>query len=107
MQGSVLHKRVDEINITNVNRAFAHHFMFDKLKQIQELKSLQNELKQQTYDIEKNGVRLVMNGGMEITELHLNPELSQQEQEQTIMQAYNELIRKVQMAMAQRFQGMM
>lgn len=81
--------------------------MFDKLKQMKELKSLQDEIKKETFDIEKNGVRLVMNGGMELTEIRLNPELSQEQQEQTIMQAYNELIRKVQMAMAQRFQGMM
>ena len=81
--------------------------MFDKLKQLKELKGLQDEMKKESYDIEKNGVRLVMNGGMELVEVHLNPELSQQEQEQTVMQAYNELIRKVQMAMAQRFQGMM
>ena len=81
--------------------------MFDKLKQLKELKSLQDDLKKESYDIEKNGTRLVMNGGMELVEVHLNPDLSQQEQEQTIMQAYNELIRKVQMAMAQKFRGMM
>lgn len=81
--------------------------MFDKLKQMKELKSLQDEIKKESYDIEKNGVRLAMNGGMELTEIHLNPELSQDQQEQTIMQAYNELIRKVQMAMAQKFRGMM
>jgi len=81
--------------------------MFDKLKQMKELKDLQGQLKKESYDIEKNGVRLVMNGGMELTEIRLNPELSQEQQEQAIMQAYNELIRKVQMAMAQKFQGMM
>ena len=81
--------------------------MFDKLKQMKELKSLQGEIKKESYNIEKRGVRLVMNGGMELIEIHLNPELSQEQQEQTIMEVYNELIRKVQMAMAQRFQGMM
>ncbi|HZX49999.1 MAG TPA: YbaB/EbfC family nucleoid-associated protein [Candidatus Paceibacterota bacterium] len=81
--------------------------MFDKLKQLKELKSLQDDLKKESYDIEKNGVRLVMNGGMELEEIRLNPQLSQEQQEQAIMQAYNELIRKVQMAMAQKFRGMM
>lgn len=81
--------------------------MFDKLKQMKELKSLQDEIKKESYDIEKNGVKLSMNGGMELTEIHLNPELSQEQQEQTIMEAYNELIKKVQVAMAQKFQGMM
>ena len=81
--------------------------MFDKLKQMKELKSLQDEIKKESYDIEKNGVKLSMNGGMELIEIHLNPELSQEQQEQIIMQAYNELIKKVQVAMAQKFQGMM
>ena len=80
---------------------------YDKLKQLKELKSLQDDLKKESYDIEKNGVRLVMNGGMELEEIRLNPQLSQEQQEQAIMQAYNELIRKVQMAMAQKFRGMM
>jgi DNA-binding protein YbaB len=81
--------------------------MFDKLKQMKELKGLQDEMKRESFDIEKNGVRLAMNGGMELVEVRLNPELSQEQQEQTIMQAYNELLRKVQMAMAQKFRGMM
>jgi DNA-binding protein YbaB len=81
--------------------------MFDKLKQMKELKSLQDEIKKESYDIEKNGIKLSMNGGMELIEVHLNPELSQEQQEETIVQAYNELLGQVQMAMAQKFQGMM
>ena len=81
--------------------------MFDKLKQIKELKSLQDELKKETYDIEKNGVRLVMNGGLELQEIHLTEDIPSSQQEQAILQAHNELIKKVQMAMASRFQGMM
>ena len=81
--------------------------MFDKLKQLKELKGLQDELKKQTYDIEKNGTRLVMNGGMELVEISVNPELSPEDQARALKEAHNELLHKVQMAMAQKFQGMM
>jgi DNA-binding protein YbaB len=81
--------------------------MFDKLKQINELKKLQGEMKKERYDIEKNGVKLVMNGSLELEEVQLAEGLSTTEQASAILQAHNELIKKVQMAMAQRFQGMM
>jgi DNA-binding protein YbaB len=81
--------------------------MFDKLKQLKELKGLQDEMKRQSYDIEKNGVRLAMNGAMELMEVQLNPELSIEDQARALKDAHNELLRKVQMAMAQKFQGLM
>ena len=81
--------------------------MFEKLQQLKQLRDLQQKIKQEKYDIEKNGVKLIMNGGLEIEEIRLNPELSQERQEQTLREAHNELIKKVQMAMAQQFRGMM
>jgi len=81
--------------------------MFDKLKQLKELRDLQQEIKKEKYEMEKNGVKIVMSGALELEEVHLNPVLSQEEQERAILEAHNELIKRVQMAMAQRFQGMM
>ncbi len=81
--------------------------MFDKLQQLKQLHDLQQEIKKEKYDAEKNGVKLVMNGELELEEVRLNPALSQEEQERTLREAYNGLIKKVQMAMAQKFRGMM
>ena len=81
--------------------------MFDKLQQLKQLKDLQSEIKQEKFDVEKQGTKIVMNGTLEIEEVHLNPELSQEQQEKAIQDAFNELIKKVQMSMAQRFRGMM
>jgi len=81
--------------------------MFDKLKQMQEMKNLQDEIKKEVYELEKNGTKIVMNGGMQLQEIHLNPNLSQEEQEKTLLEAHQELMQKVQMAMAQKFRGMM
>jgi len=81
--------------------------MFDKLKQMQEMKNLQDEIKKEMFELEKNGVRLVMNGGMQLQEVQLNPDLSQEQQEKALLEAHQELMQKVQMAMAQKFRGMM
>jgi len=81
--------------------------MFDKLQQLKQLKDLQSEIKQERFDVEKQGTKIVMNGTLEIEEVHLNAELNQEQQEKAIQDALNELIKKVQMSMAQRFRGMM
>ena len=81
--------------------------MFDKLQQLKQLKDLQSEIKQERFNVEKQGTKIVMNGTLEIEEIHLNPELNQEQQEKAIQDALNELIKKVQMSMAQRFRGMM
>ena len=81
--------------------------MFDKLQQLKQLKDLQSEIKQERFNVEKQGTKIVMNGTLEIEEIQLNPELNQEQQEKAIQDALNELIKKVQMSMAQRFRGMM
>ncbi len=81
--------------------------MFDKLKQIKELRDLQQEIKKESYEAEQQGTRIAMNGTFEVQEIHLNPELSNEQQEKALVETFNELVRKVQMAMAQRFRGMM
>lgn len=79
--------------------------MFDKLKQIKELRNLQQEIKKESYEAERQGTRITMTGTFEVQEIRLNPELSPREQEKALAETFNELVRKVQMAMAQRFRG--
>ena len=81
--------------------------MFDKLQQLKQLKSLQDELKKQTFDEEVQGVHVTVNGGLQIEQIHLNPELSPAAQEQALAQCIHQAMRKSQMVMAQKFQGMM
>ena len=81
--------------------------MFDKLQQLKQLKSLQDELKKQTFDEEVQGVHVTVNGGLQIEEIHLNPELDPAAQEQALAQCINQAMRKAQITMAQKFQGMM
>jgi DNA-binding protein YbaB len=62
--------------------------MFNKLKQFKDLRSqaktMQNALSQESVTEEKNGVKITLNGNMEIVDLQLNPELSIDEQTRNV-----------------------
>ena len=81
--------------------------MFDKLKQLKELRELQSQAQTEKFEGEKNGTKVVMNGALSVEDVYLNPDLSLKEQEGAVQEALNEAIKKVQMAMMQKFQGMM
>jgi len=84
--------------------------MFNKLKQFKDLRSqaktMQGALAQETVTEERNGVKLVLNGNMEIVELRLNPELSQDAQEAAIKNCFNEALKRTQRLMAKKLQEM-
>ncbi len=84
--------------------------MFNKLKQFRDLRSqaktMQNALAQETINEEKNGVKIVLNGNLEILEVNLNPELNKEDQERTLKSCLNEAIKKTQRIMAKKMQEM-
>jgi DNA-binding protein YbaB len=83
--------------------------MFDKLKQIKQLNDLRSSLGQEKEEAENRGVRIVLNGKMEMESIVLNPELSKEEQEAAIKNCFSEAMKKIQMIMAQKmsqFTGM-
>jgi len=76
--------------------------MFDKLKEINKLRELRNQLKAEKTEIERNGVVVIANGSMEIEELRLNPELDIKRQAKTVKNAVNDALRKVQVSSAKK-----
>lgn len=76
--------------------------MFDKLKQIKQLKELQDSLKEEIIEIEKNGVKIVINGKMEVISITLNDKISIQEQERATKDGVNEAFKKIQAIAAQK-----
>ena len=58
--------------------------VFDQIKKIAELKKLQNSFKQEINTVEKNGISVTINGNFEVEEIKLNPELSLQDQQETL-----------------------
>lgn len=84
--------------------------MFNKLKQFKDLrnqaKTLQNMMAQEVITLERNGVKISVNGNFEITELLINQELSKEKLEQTIKETTNDAIKKIQRIVAEKMQSM-
>lgn len=84
--------------------------MFNKLKQFKDLrqqaKTMQDALSQETVTEEKNGIKVVMNGNMEITELTIAGDLSASDLAKNTKSIVNETIKKVQRLMAKKMQEM-
>lgn len=84
--------------------------MFNKLKQFKDLRSqaktMQSALAQETVSEEKNGVKLTLNGNMEVISLKLNAELNLESQEKAVKDCFNEALKKTQRLMAKKMQEM-
>ena len=80
--------------------------MFDNLKKIQQLKKIKDSLEKEKIEIEKEGIKVIVNFKMEVEEIKLNPDLSQEEQERAIKDCINEAVKKIQMMVAQKMMQM-
>ena len=80
--------------------------MFNKLKQFKDLrnraKTLQNALAQESVDYEKSGIKIVMNGNLEITSLTVNSKLALNSLEGILSEVINETIKRAQKLMAKK-----
>jgi DNA-binding protein YbaB len=76
--------------------------MFDQIKQLKEMKDLQDNLSKERAFVEKSGVKVTVNGKMEVEEIVLNPDLSKEQQETILKECVNEAMKKVQMQAAQK-----
>lgn len=83
--------------------------MFSKLKQFKDLRSqaktMQDALAQETVTEEKNGVKLVINGNMEVISLTLGDN-SKSVQEEAVKHCFNEAVKRAQRLMAKKLQDM-
>lgn len=89
--------------------------MFNKLKQVKDLreqaKQLQDQLAGETVAVSSEGgkINLVMDGNQQVMALEIDPELLQIDKKETLerglKEAYNEAIKKVQRLIAQKVQG--
>lgn len=81
--------------------------MLDKLKQMAQLKRLQDEAKAERFEGESNGVQIIVTGTFSVEGVHLNEDLSTDEQADAVKSAFNNAIQNAQRGMAAKFQGMM
>ena len=79
--------------------------MFDKLKQLAQIRDLQAKLSREKVEVEKQGVKMIINGKMEVEEVVLNSALSKEEQETAVRECFNDGMKKIQtLAAKQMFQ---
>ena len=76
--------------------------MFDKIKQLNKLKELENSLGKELVKKEIKEVKVVVNGKAEIVSIELNPELSKEEQEQVLKECINKALEEAKIMMAKR-----
>lgn len=84
--------------------------MFEKLKQLKDLrdkaKHLQNALGAETINADKNGIKITMDGNMNVSTVVLEKEMSKEEIEKKMPDAINEVIKKTQRVMAEKMRAM-
>lgn len=74
--------------------------MFDKLKQLKQLKELQDSLKKEIIEVKDNGTKVVVNGRMEIESITLDSSLSPDTQSEILKKLINKAFKEVQMIAA-------
>ncbi len=57
-------------------------------------------------DSERNGVKIYLNGKLEVEDVELNPALSIPDQEKAVKDCFNDVMKKAQMEVAKKMQGM-
>ncbi len=84
--------------------------MFNKLKHIKDLRSqakqMQSTLATESIIVEKGGVKVVIDGNMNITSVTINEDLAKDSLEGLLVDCINEAIKKVQRVMARKMQEM-
>ncbi len=76
--------------------------MFEKLRQLKQLKNLQDDLGKEKVEVEREGIKVVVNGKMEVEEIRLNAELSKERQEMVVKECVNDALAKIKLAAAQK-----
>lgn len=80
--------------------------MFDKFKQLAQLKGLQNEIAKERFEAEMDGVKVTVNGALSVEGVVLNPDLNVEEQADTVKRCANEALKKAQVGAAKKLAGM-
>ena len=80
--------------------------MFDKLKQLAKIKSLQKSIENEEFESEKEGVKVVIDGSFMVRSISLNSDLDKNKQENILKECLNDAFKKARLAVAQKFSQM-
>ena len=65
-------------------------------------REMQKTLANESVEVEEHGIKILMNGNQEILSIEMNSELSKEDAEKYLKEAFNAAIKKVQQRMAQK-----
>ena len=84
--------------------------MFNQLKQFNDLRNqanvLRDALAQEIIEYEKHGIKITMNGNMEVAEVTINSDASHEQMAKTLVIVINEAIKRTQLIMAKKMRSM-
>jgi DNA-binding protein YbaB len=84
--------------------------MFNKLKQLKDLrdkaKTIQNALAEEKITGDRHGIKISLNGNMEVSAVVLEKEMTKTELEKNLPDAINDAIKKAQRVMAEKMRSM-
>jgi DNA-binding protein YbaB len=84
--------------------------MFNKLKQLKDLrdkaKTIQNALSEEKITGDRHGIKINMDGNMNVSSVVLEKEMTKEEVEKNMPDAINDVIKKTQRVMAEKMRGM-
>lgn len=81
--------------------------MFDKLKQLKQLKDLQSAIKKESHIGESNGVKVTINGAFEMQNVEISNDLNKEDIATAVKQAYTVAMQSAQNSAAKMMSGLM
>ncbi len=79
--------------------------MFDKFKQLKKLKDMQDSLSSVKSTANENGVKVTVNGKMEVINVSLNEDLDKSKQEKALKKCINEALDDVKKQASKQMKG--
>ncbi len=80
--------------------------MLGNLKDLYQLqakaKEMQKKLAEETIELEKDGIKIIMNGKQEVQSVEINDSLSKEETEKLLKEVFNGAVQQVQQLMAKQ-----
>ncbi|PIP22786.1 MAG: hypothetical protein COX37_02235 [Candidatus Nealsonbacteria bacterium CG23_combo_of_CG06-09_8_20_14_all_39_17] len=80
--------------------------MFDQLKNLGKMREIQNILSKERVTVERDGIKVTVNGKMEMEEIILSPDMEKGKQERILKDCINEAVKKIQFSAAQKMSQM-
>ena len=77
--------------------------MFDKIKQLAKMKTLQKSIENEEFVSEKEGIKVIIDGSFMVKSISLNSDIDKDKQENILKECLNDAFKKARVVVAQKF----